>query len=142
MGLPMCSANGNNVGHIGILGEAMSLYSRLGGEPGVAIVVADFYRRIESDDLLGAWFETANGAGIRFHLNAYLAVVLGGPEAYSGRSLRRAHAGLRITGKAWDAVLERLADALRTAGVDEPLIAEVIALVATLRAVVVAVPAD
>jgi hemoglobin len=120
----------------------VSLYERLGGETVLATVVDDFYRRIASDDFLGAWFTKADGASIQLHLNAFLAVALGGPEAYEGRSLRRAHGGLNITGAAWDGVLLRLADALWAAGVDESLTARVIAVVVPLRAVVVAVPAN
>ena len=117
----------------------MSLYDQLGGEPGVSAVADDFYHRISTDALLGAWFVDANGADIRLHLRAYLAVALGGPEEYSGRSLRRAHHSLRITGEAWNRMLVLLAESFRGAGVDDRLNAEVVAIIGTLRAVVVEV---
>lgn len=117
----------------------MSLYDELGGEPRVAAIADDFYARIVADDLLGAWFTAADHDGIRFHLRAYLSVALGGPEAYNGRSMRRAHAGLHITGTAFDTVLVRLADALAAASVRPPLVSEVVAVVGTLRPVVVQV---
>lgn len=118
----------------------MSLYDQLGGQRGIAVVVDDFYARMTSDDLLGPWFANADHSGIRFHLRAYLAVALGGPEEYSGRSMRRAHGGLKITGAAFDTVLVRLADSLDAASVDAAILAEVVAVVATLRPVVVQVP--
>jgi hemoglobin len=117
----------------------VSLYDQLGGEPGVSAIADDFYDRISTDDLLGAWFIDANGAGIRFHLRAYLAVALGGPEEYSGRSLRAAHQGLRITGKAWDRMLVLLGESFRSAEVDDRLNFEVVAIISTLRAVIVEV---
>jgi hemoglobin len=118
----------------------MSLYSQVGGEAGIALVVEDFYSRVVADDLLGAWFSATDGESLRRHLRAYLAVALGGPEAYSGRSMRAAHAGLDITGTAFDAVLDRLADSLVAAGVDAALTVRVLRVIATLRPVVVRVP--
>ncbi len=118
----------------------MSLYSQVGGEAGIATVVDDFYARVVADDLLGAWFSAADGEGLRRHLRAYLAVALGGPEGYSGRSMRAAHAGLDITPHAFDAVLDRLADSLTAAGVDAALTVRVLRVIATLRPVVVRAP--
>ncbi len=117
----------------------MTLYEQLGGEPWIATVVADFYARITSDDLLAPWFVAADDEHIQFHLRAYLAVALGGPEGYSGRSMRQAHAGLRITKEAFDTVLLRLADSLTAAGVEQPLADSVVSLVSSLRPVVVQV---
>ena len=118
----------------------MSLYTQLGGEGGIVVVVDDFYARVTADDLLGAWFAKADGESLREHLRAYLAVALGGPELYEGRSMRAAHAGLRITGQAFDTVLDRLADTLTAAGVDAALTVRVLRVIATLRPVVVQVP--
>ncbi len=118
----------------------MSLFDQLGGEAGIAAVVADFYARMSSDDLLGPWFSEADGAGIEFHLRAYLAVALGGPEAYSGRSMRAVHGGLHITNEAFDTMLVRFADSLADAGIAAPLVAEVVAVIGVLRPVVVEAP--
>ena len=118
----------------------MSLYTQVGGEAGIAAVVDDFYARVTADDLLGAWFSKADGDSLRGHLRAYLAVALGGPEGYSGRSMRAAHAGLAITAQAFDGVLDRLADSLTAAGVDAALTVRVLRVIATLRPVVVQVP--
>lgn len=118
----------------------VSLYEQLGGEAGISAVVTDFYARITADDLLGPWFTSADDDLMQFHLKAYLSVALGGPEGYTGRSMRRAHGGLAITPEAFDTVLVRLADSLSAAGVDEDLVTRVVAVVATLRPVVVQVP--
>ncbi len=121
-------------------GGAVSLYTQVGGESGIAAVVDDFYARVTADDLLGAWFGKADGESLRRHLRDYLAVALGGPEAYGGRSMRRAHAGLAITAEAFDGVLDRLADSLTAAGVDAARTVRVLRVIATLRPVVVQVP--
>jgi len=54
--------------------------------------------------------------------------------------MRTAHAGLKITGEAFDGVLDRLADSLTAAGVDAALTVRVLRVIATLRPVVVQVP--
>jgi hemoglobin len=119
--------------------DPVSLFEQLGGDAGVAIVVTDFYGRISSDDLLAPWFTDVDRARIEFHLRAYLAVALGGPEAYSGRSMRQVHRGLKITDEAFDTVLKRFADSLLAAGAEHPLVAKVVKVIATLRPVVVQV---
>ena len=118
----------------------MNIYEELGGQAGIAVVVDDFYRRCIADEVLGEWFGSADIAALTVHLNAYLAVALGGPELYSGRSMRNAHAGLGITQEAWDALLARFAESLVSAGVDDELIGTVAAKIGTLRAVIVEAP--
>ncbi|MCU1415181.1 MAG: group 1 hemoglobin [Microbacteriaceae bacterium] len=118
----------------------VTLYEQLGGEAGIATVVEDFYARLVADDLLAPWFEGADDDRIRFHLRAYLAVALGGPEGYTGRSMRQAHAGLKITGTAFATALDRLADSLRAAGAEEASVTRVVAIVGSLKPVVVQVP--
>lgn len=118
----------------------MSLYAQLGGDAGLAMVVDDFYSRIVADDFLGAWFVAVDHDRLRSNLLAYLAVALGGPEGYTGRSMRRVHGGLRITHEAFDAVLRKLAEALSAAKTEPQVATKVIAVVAQLRAVVVQVP--
>jgi hemoglobin len=117
----------------------VTLYEQLGGEVGIATIVEDFYSRLVADDLVGSWFEGADDERIVFHLKAYLTVALGGPEGYTGRSMRQAHAHLKITSAAFDTVLERLADALRAAGADESQVTRVGNVIGSLRPVVVSV---
>jgi hemoglobin len=119
------------------VGDAVTLYSQLGGESGLAALVDDFYSRVLADNLLGPWFAAVNPDSIRFHLRAYLAVALGGPEQYTGRSMRRVHGGLRITGEAFDAVLDRMTEALAAAGTEARITAQAVAVLATLKPVVV-----
>jgi hemoglobin len=118
----------------------VSLYEQLGGEPGIEAIVDDFYDRVIADDLLGAWFTAVDHARLRVHLRAFLAVSLGGPEGYTGRSMRQAHGGLSITQHAFETLLVRFTDALAAAGVEDSVTANVVALVATLRPVVVQAP--
>jgi hemoglobin len=71
------------------------------------------------------------------HLQAYLAVVLDGPELYLGRSMRHAHSGMGITQAAFDAVLTGLTDAFVSAGTEPKLIVKVNRRLERLRAAIV-----
>jgi hemoglobin len=118
----------------------MSLYDQLGGEKGLAVIVADFYSRLSLDRFLAVWFDAVDGTSLQFHLRGYFAVAFGGPEAYRGRSLRHAHSGLGITGTAFDAVLAHLAATLADSGSAPATIKEVDARLQSLRAVLVEIP--
>jgi hemoglobin len=65
----------------------MTLYDEIGGEAAVAAVVADWWHRGSTDELLAAWFGGVEPEMFTAHLRAYLAVAFGGPEAYRGRSM-------------------------------------------------------
>jgi hemoglobin len=115
----------------------MSIYAQLGGEAAVAVVVDDFCRRCLADPVLGQWFGSADMDSRIVHLNAYPAVALGGPEKYSGRSMRNAHSGLGVTQQAWDALLARFSDSLAAADVSAPLTGRIASKLTMLRAVIV-----
>ena len=109
------------------------LYQRLGGREAIAIVVDAFYGRVLVDPELAPYFAGRDLAGLRRHQAAFLAFALGGPSAYHGRTLRRAHAGLGIGDRQFDLVAGHLAAALDAARVPGALAAEVLGHVAALR---------
>ena len=117
----------------------MSLYDEIGGNAAITAVVADFWNRASTDDLLSPWFSTIDSAHRKFHLHAYLTVALDGPEAYEGRSMRQAHAGLRITGEAFDLLVLRLGESLAAVGTSQERITRVDARLSRLRPVIVEV---
>ena len=117
----------------------MSLYEDIGGEAAITTVVADFWHRVSTDILLSPWFSTIDSTLLRFHLNAYLTVALDGPESYEGRSMRHAHAGLRITGEAFDLLVVRLGESLAAVGASPENIKRVDARLSRLRPVIVEV---
>lgn len=74
------------------------------------------------------------------HQRAFMAAALGGPQAFAGRDMAAAHAGLNITDGAFDAVVAHLAGALADLGVPDEEIAQIAAVLAPLRAQIVSVP--
>jgi hemoglobin len=116
----------------------MTLYEELGGDGALARVASEFYERAALDEITAVWFRRiSDPEKFKGHLRAYLAVVLDGPEAYEGRSMRNAHSGLNITAPAFDAVLTRLGEAFAAEGMDPGLIAKVHARLQRLRAAIV-----
>ncbi|MDF1478445.1 group 1 truncated hemoglobin [Leifsonia sp. H3M29-4] len=115
----------------------MTLYSKLGGEPALAAAVDEFYERMQADPELSVWFHGVDLEILKAHQRAFLMVALGGPEDYSGRSMRNAHAGLHITDHAYTRALQHLRGALAAVGVEQELIERIVRPVEQLRAAIV-----
>jgi hemoglobin len=88
-----------------------SLYERLGGAYNIATVVDDFIERLYVNDILNANPKIDEArkrvpkAGLKFRVTALVCQVTGGPEQYTGRSMKEAHQHLNITEKEWKAML-------------------------------------
>jgi hemoglobin len=115
----------------------MSLYDVIGGDAAIAALVATYWHRISTDAALLPWFSTIDSEQLRVHLRAYLSVALDGPEQYTGRSMRNAHAGLRVTGEAFDLLVARLDESLVAIGASPESIVRVDARLNLLRPVIV-----
>jgi hemoglobin len=96
-----------------------TLYARLGGPAAIQAVTGGFYARVLADPQLSGYFEGVSMDGQARMLAEFLALAFGGPGAYTGRSLRAAHAGLGLADADFDAVVVHLAAALSAAGVAE-----------------------
>lgn len=115
----------------------MTLYEQVGGEAAIAAAVDVFYQRMLEDPTVAAWFDGIDLSQLKVHQRAFLVVGLGGPEEYSGRSMRSAHAGLAITNDAYSATLDHLAAALRELGVDEAVLAQIVKRIDAMRPLIV-----
>jgi hemoglobin len=101
-----------------------SLYEQLGGEEMVSKTVTIFYRKVLADPLLRPFFEGMDMMRLEAMQRAFLITVFGGPTAYSGRDMSRAHARLvqRGLGDAhFDAVVRHLDTTLEELSVNKPL---------------------
>jgi hemoglobin len=117
----------------------LPLFGQLGGEEGIARIVDAFYARVVADDLLAPWFDGVDLVSLKAHQRGFLTVALGGPEAYDGRSMRNAHAGLGIGDAEYSRALAHLADALDACGVSAEAIATVNRRIGLMRAAIVEV---
>src|SRR4051794_21549448 len=88
--------------------ETPSLDEHLGGMTHIAAVVGTFSGRMLADEArqpLCAGIDLEHG---RRHQTRFLSVALGGPNQYTGRTRREAHAGLGITEDQFTAVAGHL----------------------------------
>lgn len=105
-----------------------SLYERLGGEAAVDAAVDVFYRKVLSDDRISHFFDTVDMDAQRAKQKAFLTVAFGGPNSYTGKDLRTAHAHMKLTEAHFDAVIENLGGTLKELGVPDALIGEAAAI--------------
>lgn len=113
-----------------------SLYESLGGEAAVDAAVGVFYRKVLADPLLAPFFAGVDMAKQAAKQKAFLTVALGGPNKYTGRGMRAAHARAVAAGLSdvhFDAVVGHLAATLQELGVPDEKIAEAGAIVETTR---------
>ncbi len=113
-----------------------SLYERIGGEPAVDAAVDLFYRKVLSDPSISHFFDTTDMDAQRNKQKAFLTMVFGGPNAYDGKDLRAAHAGLVSRGlneTHFGAVAGHLQATLQELGVAEDLTAEVMGIAASTQ---------
>lgn len=114
----------------------MSLYDDLGGEAAVTAAVDVFYRKVLADELIAGFFAGVDMDVQKNKQRAFLTVALGGPNKYTGRGMRAAHARAveqGLTDVHFDAVAGHLAATLRELRVAEEKIDEVLAIVETTR---------
>ncbi len=95
-----------------------SLFERLGGEAAIEAAVVTFYEKVMADPLLAHYFEHLDmSAQIKKQI-AFMTMAFGGPNRYSGRDLRTAHAKLPNLGdEHFDAILTHLDETLRELGI-------------------------
>src|SRR5437867_7941040 len=119
-----------------------SLYERLGGEPAIKLVVDDFVGRAASDPKVNftrkgtamEWQATPeNVAKLKVRLVQFISMATGGPSRYEGRSMKAAHAGMKITGAEFDAAAVDLIAALDKYNVPKREKDELVGIVSTTK---------
>ena len=126
-----------------------TLYERLGGSFSIATVVDDLIDRVMHDARLNAnpavdeAHHKVSPAGFKYHVTEMLCGAAGGPQKYTGRSMRDSHQNLNITPKEWDAFMDDVQQTLDRFKVPAAEQAEVKAIVqSTYGDIVVAKPAS
>lgn len=114
-----------------------TLYEQLGGEAAVNAAVDIFYRKVLSDERICHFFDGVDMERQAAKQKAFLTFAFGGPNNYTGRDMRNAHAHLVKQGlndSHFDAVVENLGSTLAELGVAPELIQQVAAIAETTRA--------
>jgi hemoglobin len=122
---------------------APTLYERLGGVYSIAAVVDDFIDRLMDDARLNAnprvdeAHHRVSRSGFKYLVTEQVCWAAGGPQKYSGRSMRDSHQHLAITPGEWDAFLDDLRQTLDKFGVPQRERQELFAIVDSTRADIV-----
>ena len=118
---------------------APSLYERLGGVYAIAAVVDDFIDRIMDDPRLNAnpkvdeSHHRVSRAGFKYLVTEQVCQATGGPQKYTGRSMRDSHIHLDITPTEWEAFLDDFRQTLSKFGVPQAEQSELFAIVDSTR---------
>ena len=109
------------------------IYDAIGGDVAINATVEEFYKRVLNDTELRAQFDGINLAKLKKHQVDFFTTALGGPGAYNGRSLAKAHTGLNITVDQFERVVDHLSATLVSLGVDFQTVQEIIKRVMPLQ---------
>jgi truncated hemoglobin YjbI len=110
-----------------------TLFERIGGEAAVDKAVDIFYEKVLADDRINSFFEGLDMVAQANKQKAFLTMVFGGPNSYTGKDMRAGHAHLGLTDEHFDAVVENLGSTLNELGVSNDDIKEVAAIAETTR---------
>ena len=119
--------------------EQPTLYDRLGGVYNIASVVDDFIDRIMVDPRLNAnphvdeAHHRVSPAGFKYLVTEMVCQVTGGPQTYTGRSMKDAHRHLNITEKEWDAMVHDFVEVLDQFKVPKAEQAELLTIVGSTK---------
>ncbi|MFI5587317.1 group 1 truncated hemoglobin [Amycolatopsis sp. NPDC051758] len=115
-----------------------SIYEAIGGREALVAVVDDFYERVLADADLAVFFRGTNLPRLKGLQVDFFTAALGGPEEYTGRSMKDVHRGRGITAHHFELVAKYLSDALLAAGVPAETTEAIIGAVGPLSADIVA----
>jgi hemoglobin len=116
-----------------------TLYERLGGVYSIAAVVDDFVDRVMRNPILNAnvavdeAHHRVSAAGFKYYVTEMVCWATGGPQKYSGRSMRDSHAHLKITDGEWDAFCKDFFDTMDKFNVPEVERKELFAIVQSTK---------
>ncbi len=110
-----------------------SIFNQIGGMPAVDAAVGIFYKKILADDRVNHFFKNVDMDEQSPKLKAFLAYAFGAPMAYTGKSMRQAHAHMRITDNHFQVVAMHLADTLKELQVPDELIQKVMYVAGSVK---------
>ena len=79
------------------MASSNTLYARLGGMPAINAVVDEFTTRVATDPELNAGFKNTDVPKFKKNLAEQICEATGGPCKYTGKNMKDAHKGMKIT---------------------------------------------
>ena len=121
---------------------ANTLYERLGGLDAIKAVVEDFRDRVAGDDRINLKFARTDLARLTKMLTDQVCEATGGPCQYKGRSMKEAHAGMKVTKGEFNALVEDLVATLKQFKVASAEQDELLAILGPLKSEIVEVDSN
>jgi hemoglobin len=119
-----------------------TLYDRLGGIDAITAVVEKFRDRVAADDRINLKFARTDLARLTKMLIDQVCEVTGGPCRYNGRSMKEAHAAMKVTNGEFNALVEDLVATLKEFKVPGGEQDELLAILGPLRSEIVEVSSN
>ncbi len=120
----------------GSSGGNKTVYELLGGDAAIDAAVDIFYRRVLNDPYVSPFFEGVDMEKQAAKQKAFLTMVFGGPNRYTGKDMREGHKHLVERGlddSHFDHILMHLRSTLAELGVGEDMIQTVIDIAESTR---------
>ncbi len=116
------------------------LFDRLGGKPAIEAVVDEFLGRVSKDERINSGFAVGSVPRVRQRLVELVCAGTGGPCTYSGRDMKTAHQGMKITTAQFDALVGHLVGALDKFNVPAREKNDLLAILGPMRSSIVEEP--
>lgn len=116
------------------------LFDRLGGKGAIEAVIDGFLGRVAGDELINSGFAVGHVPRLRQRLVELVCAASGGPCTYSGRDMGTVHAGMKITGAQFDALVGHLVATLDKFKVPAGEKGELLGLLGPMRSSIVEEP--
>jgi hemoglobin len=118
--------------------QAVTLYQRLGGSPGIGRLVDEMVALHMENPVAGVRFRAYLDSPerveeIKRHACAFLEAGTGGPARYSGREMREAHRGMNIAEAEYMAVVDDILQAAGKCGLDDSVGKDLLAIAWSLK---------
>ena len=110
-----------------------SLYQKLGGKAAIDAVVDAFYVKVLADKRVKDFFADVSMDKQRRKQKEFLSAAFGGPLPWTGKDMRKAHAGMGLTEEHFNAIAENLVNTLKDFKVKQDLIDQVVAIALTTK---------
>ena len=120
-------------------GAARSLYDRLGGKAAITAVIDTFVAHVAADPRINKKFARSNVPRVKVELVDQVCAQTGGPCTYTGRSMKEAHRGMKVTEGEFNALVEDLVAALNRFNVPKKEQDELLAALGSMKGDIVEV---
>ena len=119
-----------------------SLYERLGGYEGISAIVKEFMSRLKEDPQLGRFWKNRGDDGIAREsqlLVDFLCSNAGGSLYYTGRDMKTAHKGMKISESDWSKLIGHCAATMEVVEASQKECDEVVAFLSSFKSEIVEV---